>query len=216
MKHNWLKTIYINYKLLPFKQAVRLPFVVIGGLRIVRISGKVKLLANKLYPGMIKIGSQGSDMFPRTESVLSLEGLILINSTLVVGTGSSIISKSGSKIIFGPNTILGAHNLVFCEKEISFGEDFLSSWDCQFMDTDTHSIWDTNTGVKNKSVNPISVGNHVWIGNGVTINKGTILPTNTIVASQSLCNKDYSEIGQGCIIAGMPAKVVSNNKRWGL
>ena len=37
--------------------------------------------------------------------------------------------------------------------------------------------------------------------------KGTVIPDNTIVASNSLCNKNYSEIGEYILLAGSPAEL---------
>ena len=55
---------------------------------------------------------------------------------------------------------------------------------------------------------PISVQDtYNWFGNRCNIMKGTITPNNTIVASNSLCNKDYSDIPEYSLLAGSPAKL---------
>jgi hypothetical protein len=40
--------------------------------------------------------------------------------------------------------------------------------------------------------------------------KGTYLPAYTIVASNSLVNKNFKEIGEHCLIGGIPAKYITN------
>ena len=40
--------------------------------------------------------------------------------------------------------------------------------------------------------------------------KGTYLPAYTIVASNSLVNKNYKEMGEHCMIGGIPAKFITN------
>lgn len=216
VKYNWYWMLVLNFRLLPIRQAIKLPIVICGKFRIVKLCGRIIIDADNIIPGMIKIGTQGSDMFPKNECVISLEGAIRFLGSFVIGTGSSLISKNNSVMEFGNNTILGAHNLVFCEKKIKLGEDFLSSWNCQIMDTDTHRIIDMMTCTVRESQVNVCTGEHVWIGNGVTINKGTTLPSNSIVASRSLCNKNYSEFGEYCVFAGSPAKLVSKNKKWEL
>ena len=81
------------------------------------------------------------------------------------------------------------------------------------MDTDRHEIRNLNTGVISPSHKPIEIGDNVWIGNNVFINKGTRIPANIIIASKSLCNKDYSNVPAFSVLAGMPAKVVASDKQ---
>ena len=214
--HNWPAIFYLNFKLLPIKQAVKFPIDIYGRIKIPHLSGKLLLVSDRVFAGMIKIGSQGSDMFPHVSTVISIEGTVIVGGSLTIGVGSSIISKSCSTLTFSHNTILGARNIIYCKNNIFIGRGFLTSWDCQIMDTDTHAVIDILTNCPNSSALAVKTGEHIWVGNGVTINKGTILPSNTIVASRSLCNKDYSDIGENCILAGSPAKVVSRNKRWKL
>ena len=47
----------------------------------------------------------------------------------------------------------------------------------------------------------------------VLINKGTRIPDNIIIASKSLCNKDYSNVPAFSVLAGMPAKVVASDRQ---
>lgn len=214
--HNWCAIFYFNFKMLPFKQAIHLPFDFYGKVRFVNLCGSITLNPKKLKVGMIKIGAQGSDMFPKSETILNIKGDITIEDRLVLGMGSSLISLTGSTIRFGKNAIIGAKNLIYCEKSITFGDNFLTSWDCQIMDSDTHKVIDIETGDYNAVALNVVFGSNVWLGNGVIVNKGTNLPSNTIVASRSLCNKDYTCHGGNCVLAGSPAKVVSTNKRWEL
>ena len=57
---------------------------------------------------------------------------------------------------------------------------------------------------------PVVIENNVWVGNGVSIMKGTNLPAYTIVASNSLVNKNFKEMGEHCMIGGVPAKFITN------
>lgn len=214
--HNWCAILYFNFKMLPFKQAIRLPFDFYGKVRFLNLSGSIQLKSDSLRMGMIKIGSQGLDMFPKSETVLNIKGEVLIADRLVIGMGSSVVSLPNSTIIFGRNAILGAKNLIYCEKGITVGDNFLTSWDCQIMDSDTHTVIDTESGQSNAVCKEVIAGDNVWLGNGVIVNKGTRFASNTIVASRSLTNKNYIQFGENCVLAGSPAKVISTNKRWEL
>ena len=213
LKHNWFAIFYFNFKMLPFKQAIFLPFDFYNSIRFKCLSGKVFLSTNKIKTGMIKIGAQGSEMFPTSCFIMDIKGNLFFGGKSSIGCGGLIkIGKSG-KIIIDDGVVLGAYNKVICEDSIVIGEGTITSWKCQIMDTDTHSIKDTKTGIVHKRYKSIKIGNKNWIGNNVMINKGTVTPNKTIIASCSLCNKDYSKnIEEYSIIGGYPAKLLINHK----
>ena len=51
---NWFKTIWFNFKALPFKKAIKLPFIISYNCKINNIG--LIVLKNKIFPGMISIG----------------------------------------------------------------------------------------------------------------------------------------------------------------
>lgn len=147
LAHNWLATMYLNFKMLPIKQAIYLPLDCYGKVRFVKLSGSIILSTSHIYRGMIKIGSQGSDMFPQGECVLSIEGKVMFKGKCALGSTSVLIVKEGGVIDFGEHVVLGAKCLVFAENKIVFKDYVLTSWNCQFLDSDTHKIF---TSVRDK------------------------------------------------------------------
>ena len=81
-------------------------------------------------------------------------------------------------------------------------------WNTQILDTSFHYM--LNKGRLKYRNEPVVLRNNVWVANGVSIMKGSYLPSYTVVASNSLVNKDYSEMGEHCLIGGMPAKFITN------
>lgn len=215
-QHNWPAVFYLNFKMLPIKQAIKLPLDIYYGVRFDKLSGNIILNSHKVFRGMVKFGAQGSDMFQRKGCILSVEGTLLLNGKCVFGCSNTIKIRKGAEVIVGDNSIFGAENLIYSEKSLSFGSNFLSSWKCQFMDSDTHRITDITTSKVSISVSPVVVGNHCWIGNNVKINKGVCLPNETIVASNSVITKNFMQEGENCVLAGIPAKVVRRNKKWSI
>lgn len=215
-QHNWLATIYLNFKMLPFKQAIRLPLDVYYGIRLDSLKGNIILDSSDIYRGMVKFGAQGSDMFQRKGCILSIEGTLRIKGMCVFGCSDTVKVRNRAELTVGNNSIFGAENLIYVEDNMVFGDNFLSSWNCQFMDSDTHTIEDVLSGEKTTSVKPVVVGKHCWIGNHVKVNKGVRLPNNTIVASNSLITKDFDNEGEYCVLAGLPAKVIRRNKKWSI
>jgi len=214
LRHNWIATVYFNFKMLPFKQAIHLPIDFYSKVKFVNLRGKVILSSSCIHRGMVKIGAQGSEMFPSSTYVLDIKGTLTFNGICSLGNGGLMRIEKNGTIYIGDNVTLGAYNLIFCEKSIKISRDTISSWNCQIMDTDTHSIIDIyNNTIYNRN-SPICIGERNWIGNHVIINKGTITPNDTIIASCTLCNKDYSKlITKNSIIGGYPARLLSSNKR---
>lgn len=211
--HNWWKILLVNFKCLPFKQAVKLPIDVYGKLRIISLRGSISLKSEQIKTGMIKLGSQGRDMFPIDPVILDVRGSLEFNGSFYIGCGSTIRVEEGGNLLIGDKSRIGAQSIVFCQQSIKLGNQVEVSWRCQMMDTDRHEVIDINTGFKGKKDIPIQIGDNVWVGNNVLMNKGTIIPSNTIVASYTLCNKDYNSMGENNILGGIPAKVISTGKR---
>ena len=213
--HNWLAIFYFNFRMLPLKQAIHLPFDFCHKIKFKRLSGKIIIDKDVISRGMIRVGAQGSDMFDGASTILDIAGTLLIKGNgICIGSGALLRVERNGLVELNNGVVLGAKNIVLCEQSISFGEQTISSWNCQFMDTDTHSIIDLNTGEVLPRSYPIKIGCHCWIGNHVLVNKGTILPDDTIVASYSLCNKDYRNmISENSVIGGIPAKKLAENKK---
>lgn len=210
--HNIIKIIYINFHFLPFRQAIKFPIDIYGKLRIVNDSGKI-CINGDIWTGMIKLGSQGRDMFPLDPVILDIRGSLCFNGSFYIGCGSTIRVENNAKMSIGANSRFGAQTILFCEERINIGAQVEGSWRCQLMDTDRHEIIDRKNNTVLQSWKPIEIGDNVWIGNNVFINKGTRIPANIIIASKSLCNKDYSNVPAFSVLAGMPAKVVASDKQ---
>jgi len=54
------KSIYVNFRLLPFKQAIFLPIIVSTNTKLISLSGKATL--KKVKMGIVRIGFNGADM----------------------------------------------------------------------------------------------------------------------------------------------------------
>lgn len=212
-RHNWFAILYFNFKMLPLRQAIHLPFDFYYRVRFYNLSGKVRIKSDRIYRGMIKIGAQGSDMFPKTPYLIDIDGEVVFKGKCSLGIGGLLRVEKKATVVLEENTVIGAFNKIFSESSIHIGNDTITSWECQIMDTDTHSLLDLETNCIYPRSKPINIGNRNWIGNNVLINKGTKTLDETIVASYSLCNKDYTNFPQNCVIGGIPARLISCNKK---
>lgn len=138
LSHNWFAIIYFNFKMLPFKQAIKLPFDFYYKTKFEDLSGRVILISNNIYRGMVKIGSQGSDMFSHNTNILMIKGEVIFRGKCTLGIGCLLRAEKDAKIELGNNLNIGSNIMIFSEDKIIFRNDVLISWNCQIMDTDTH------------------------------------------------------------------------------
>lgn len=206
------RSIWYNFKLLPFQQARKLPLLISHRTRVVDISGRLELNAEQLRIGLVKIGFvtyQGSDFrYDRTR--LDLRGKLIVEGELTTGAGSSItITESGTMTV-GDHCNIGPKSLVICNREITFGDRVRASWCCTFMDTDQHNLVDDG-GQHTNPDRPIVMGDNVWIGCHTIVTKGTRLASNTTVGTGSVVHGTHEE---ACtVLAGNPAEVVKRGVR---
>lgn len=209
-QHNWWATFYINFKMLPLSQAVKLPIDCYRGVLLKNLSGGV-IIDNYIRRAMIKIGGRGSEMFPRTSTIVDIEGSVVFNGVAELGCGSLLRVYKDGKVNFGDKVRIGAYTKVVCQESITFGNEIDISWESQVFDTNFHYMQDTITGEKSTLTLPIVIGSYNWFGNRVNIMRGTVTPDYTIVASNSMTNKDYSNLPPNSLLAGTPAELVRSN-----
>lgn len=204
---NFVKTIIFNFKMLPFRQAIRLPIYFYGRVKFRSLKGTVKI-EGKVKTGMIKVGIK--DQYVDTcvpESIWAIDGRLVFTGPLKIARGSYfLVSKSGTLTLGTDKSFYGSHLKILCFDKITIGDSARISWECQIYDTSFHYVEKLMEGSEITPLQkPIAIGSRVWIGNRSTISKGAVIPDDTIVASNSLVNKDFSNIDPFSLIAGMPA-----------
>lgn len=164
-------------------------------------------IRGKVTPNMIHIGD--NTRYPTTNKPLSIwtiNGTIVFNGPIKFFQGTYIYIAENAILDFGTNgTFIGSDSKIICRDRITIGNSVEITWECQIYDTSFHYIKHEGGNVE-PLTKPIVIDSNVWIGNRTTISKGCILPSHTIVASGSLCNKDYSVFGHNFLLAGTPAK----------
>ena len=208
-KTNLIKTLWFNFKVLPWRQAIRMPFFIYGRFSLRSFEGSVEIDAPVLVPGMIKIGKRDwyvTNAIP--QSVWTINGKIIFHGPVRFLHGSYVCVSRNAVLEIGTNgTFFGTNARIACFNSIHVGNDVQITWDVQLYDTSFHYVEDLQSAHAAPLTSPIWIGDNVWIGNRSTIAKGTCLPDSTIVASNSLCNKNYMEFGPDNLLAGCPAVV---------
>lgn len=207
LTHRPFQTLYINFKMLPFKQAVRLPIFVYTKTEFRSLKGQMSIIADKIIPNMIHIGDNTrypSTNYPR--SIWTINGNLVFRGAVKFFQGTYVYVAENAVLDVGTNgTFIGSDTKIICRDSIFIGDCVEITWECQIYDTSFHYVKSGDNEVS-PLTSRIILYDHIWIGNRTTISKGTILPSYSIVASNSLLNKDYSKYGQECLFAGIPAQ----------
>lgn len=209
-----LRSIILNFYLLPLNQAIHLPILIEKNVKIQVHRGSI-VLNGSVYTGMLQVGynTVGTIDSRRDKSILQIyKGgkLICSGKTVRFGAGSNIsIGENGCIKCIGEFNV-SARSTFIVHRMLNIGNNVLISWDCLFMDTDFHKI--TSVGNIINAPEEITVGDNVWIGCRCTVLKGAVISSGSIIAAGSLINKKF--FTENVILAGVPAKIVKHNIVW--
>lgn len=203
------KTIYINVKYLPFKQAIKFPICIAYNVKIEEKSKtKITICNDCIEVGMIRLGMSRGSFYKGGKSLFHLNGgeIFFKGKTAICG-GFSLIINSG-KLHVGDDFFSNANLLLNCSNEILIEDHVLVGWDCTILDDNGHQISTSKTSSRKKVI----IGSHTWLSSGVAILNGSKLKNDTVVSFGSVVHEDFQK--DHIIIAGNPAKIVRENIEW--
>ncbi|WP_455672667.1 acyltransferase [Phocaeicola sp.] len=201
------KSIYVCMKLLPFKQAIKLPIVVNSRCKILSLKGKC-IITSPISLGLVKIGFNEIGLFDKkyATTILQIDGTLVFKGRARINYNSKIIIGQQGTLEIGSNFDNSAGISIVCWNKIVIGNNVLTSWEILMMDTDFHSTICTDTKHMNEQTGCIEiVGDNVWIGNRAMLLKGTKIPNGSIIGAMSLVNKVF--LDENCLLAGNPAHI---------
>jgi len=203
------KSIYVNFRLLPFNQAIYLPIIVSRKTKLQSLSGKVSL--DTIRIGIVRIGFGGTDMldYRYDRAIIKITGTVDFKGKAKIGIGAKL-SVSGN-LILGNNLNITGDVLIICSKKISIDDDVMIAWQSIIMDTDQHYIYDKDDNHINKN-REIVIGKNVWVGARSLILKNTVIPSGTIIGANTTITKSFQD--ENTIIAGNPARILKQKVRW--
>ncbi|MEN2412980.1 acyltransferase [Flavobacterium mesophilum] len=208
---NWTKTLYFNFKKFPFQTAKKLPIFFYGKMKFTSIKGEIKIEGN-IKKGMIGFG-QPYELNSRHKGIaeifilgkLTFKGKFQFGKDCFVFVGENAICELGNM------ASLASSGKIICTEKIVLGDYARFGSECQIIDTNFHDLIDTKTGEKLQKSAPIFIGNYNFVSNRVSIMKGTQTPDFCTIASNSLCTKDYKNLGENILIGGVPAQLIREN-----
>ena len=210
---DFIKSIYINFKCLPFKQALKMPIKIKWNVHIGKLEKNCIVIKNNdIKKSMIELGYKGAKFIPENKSYFTIKnnGKMIFNGNTTIGDGFNILIDGGL-LEFGENVYINRNIQIQCENKVSFGINNLVGWNVKIRDTDGHHIYENS--IKKDKDGVIKFGNHIWIASDVTILKNTEIKDNSVIACESLiCGKKFEE--NNVLIAGSPAKIIKRNIDW--
>ena len=206
---NLLKTFYFNFKMLPFKQAIKLPILINYRTELINLSGSVKINGN-VRTGMIQFNNFNDEFITKHYwRRIEILGEIEFNGMTGFGVGTILFVRKGGKIVFGSNILIGGKTKILCEDHIRIGNNVRIAFESQVIDSNFHYLRNIETNVVEDCKSEIIIGNNVWIGNRTSVFKGTKTPDYFTVSSHSILNKDYTNILKSySIVGGSPVKLL--------
>lgn len=211
LKINLFKTVYFNFKTLPFRKALKLPIHFYGKVEFVYLKGAFIIDKEKVNFGMIVFGAKHEVVISsNVPTRIYNSGKITFDGEAMFARGINIMVWDYGELSFGSNFSLGSLSRIICFRKIAFGNNVLISWEVQIVDTDFHFVI-SNDKIKD-NCGEVSIAENVWIGSRSSILKRTILPKNSIVGSDSLCSGNYLEkYGDSILLVGVPAQMIKGN-----
>jgi acetyltransferase-like isoleucine patch superfamily enzyme len=210
---NIWRTLYFNFRTMPFSTAIRMPVFIYGRVRLFELNGCVKFENTEIKRGMVKIGVNGDSftLFDHTGYVqLGSESSILIfEGPCRIALNVKIRVQSGT-LRLGNCSRIGSDSKVICNGgRVSIGAFSGITFGCTIMNSSFHYTYDiVNKCYRNRSA-VIEIGCRNWIGNQTTILGKCRTKDDTTVGAGSLINRDYSQLdGAFPLLAGRPAKLI--------
>lgn len=211
---NLLRLFLTNFSLLTFKTVV-INFVMKGARdknSLIILEGYTRFNASKSAKISIKKGFLFLNKSFRVKEPFAAmiemrdNAEINVDDTFSIHSGCHIIVLENAKLNLGSGYI-NRNVKIRCFKEITIGNNVAISENVTIWDSDAHAI----IGKEAEMTKSIHIGNNVWIGNNVTILKGVTIGNGAIIAAGAVVAKDIPE---GCLAAGIPAKVIKENVKW--
>lgn len=208
---NWTKTLYFNFKKFPFSIAKKLPVFFYGKVYFHSIRGQI-IINGPIKTAMIGYGQQFENSHKSKRiAELTLVGKLVFNGYTHMGKDVRLFIGEDAHCEFGYMSCLGSDVEVVCVNKITIGDWSGIGYESQILDTNFHPMKNSETGEYYPMTAEINIGTHNAFSNRITVMPGTKTPDYCVVASNSLCNKDYLGLGSNILLGGIPAKLIKRN-----
>lgn len=210
------RTVWFNFRYLPFSQARRLPIWLAPNVRVkCMYRGGIELKTVRFNASHIGFHVADAVDCYGAHTILDIchGGKWIVDDDLHIGRGAIIHVGPEGKLSVGRNFAISGTTSIICSHSITIGNDVQFSWNSLVMDSDAHKIFNEDGEWVNRPAS-VSIGNHVWIAANASVMKKAVIGDGCVVAGNSLVNRDMAVTSY--IIAGSPAKPVRPIGGWKL
>lgn len=208
---NIFKSLYYNFKFLPFSEALKLP-IAVGYNTTIYNMNNVKLLGCGRFAFSFGLPIN-SFIDKRKSTVIDFRGKTTIYGRCVFGSGSIVIVNKYGQMEIGEGFVCSGGLNIECHSKITFGNNCVLSWNITILDTDFHPIYDGLGKFLNPN-RPITIGDNVWIGCNSTVLKGVVIDDNVVVASTSTISKNITKPNTIVCSGSSEIKYIKDDIKW--
>ncbi len=123
----------------------------------------------------------------------------------------NITVSGGARVVIGAGSTCETTQIVAQGSDVVIGEDCMFSFAVEIRTTDTHAIYDIDSGDRVNLDQPIDIGDHVWLGKQAIVLKGASIGAGSVVGARAVVS---GEIPPLSVCVGVPARVVRSNAIW--
>jgi len=119
--------------------------------------------------------------------------------------------SGGSTVTIGAGCTSEGTLIVAQTGDVRIGADCMFSFSVEIRTSDTHAIYDVDSGER---VNPdasVEIGDHVWLGKQAFVLKGASIGSGSVVGARAVVSGSVAPLS---VCAGVPARVVRSNAIW--
>lgn len=204
-----IPSIYFNFKHLPIKQAFLLP-IILNKPHCNNLSGKIIIESDEITTGMIQLGVFCCRMYPNTGIQISNEGKLIFKGKCTIGNNSFIVTGKNGCIIFGNEFVASSSLRISSFCGIEFGTGTQIGWECIFMDTNFHPLYDIEKEIFRKAYGKIKIGNYNWFCNSCLIMHSVETPERCIFGARSILHRS-NKFEAYCVHGDSPLKILARN-----
>ncbi|WP_274476023.1 acyltransferase [Mangrovimonas aestuarii] len=191
--------------------AIKLPVFFYGKVKFSCMTGEVVIDA-PIKKGMIGFG-QRYEMNTVAQGIaeINIQGKIIFRGHVQFGKDYFVYIGKNALCEMGHMSSLGSRGKIICTHKVVLGTYARLGSESQIIDTNFHGLLNTKTNELYPMQSKIQIGNFNFFGNRVSVMGKTKTPNYCTVASNSVCNKDYSSYGENVLIGGVPSKLLRTN-----
>lgn len=122
------------------------------------------------------------------------------------------VCGNGLTVRIGDRSDIKAGRIVAWFGSVEIGADCLFAGRVLVRTSDVHPVFDRASGLRLNPPGDVRVGDRVWVALEAALLKGAVVPSDCVVGMRALVTKPFSETG--CVIAGVPARVIRHGVTW--